>query len=79
RTTASGAIADQVSGYEGGAKSAQPAWDDYMKVALQGVPLQPLTPPEGITTVTIDRTTGKLSHGGGNSRPEYFITGTEPK
>ncbi len=50
-----------------------------MKIALQGVPLQPLTPPEGITTVTIDRTTGKLSHGGANSRAEYFITGTEPK
>ncbi|UMG87820.1 hypothetical protein MF573_25515 [Klebsiella pneumoniae] len=26
-TTASGAIKDQISGYEGGAKSAQPAWD----------------------------------------------------
>jgi penicillin-binding protein 1A len=31
RTTASGAIKDQISGYEGGAKSAQPAWDAYMK------------------------------------------------
>jgi penicillin-binding protein 1A len=31
RTTASGAIKDQISGYEGGAKSAQPAWDDFMK------------------------------------------------
>lgn len=79
RTTLSGAIKDQASGYEGGAKTAQPAWDDYMKVALEGVPIQPLTPPEGITTVTIDRSTGKLSQGGANSRPEYFITGTEPK
>ncbi len=43
RTTVSGAIQDQISGYEGGAKSAQPAWDDYMKVALEGVPEQPLT------------------------------------
>lgn len=79
RATLSGAIKNQVSGYEGGAKSAQPAWDEYMKIALQGKPLQPLTPPPGITTVTIDRTTGKLSHGGSNSRSEYFITGTEPK
>ncbi len=78
RSTYSGAIKDQAAGYEGGAKTAQPAWDDYMKVALEGVPLQPLVPPEGITTVTIDRSTGKLSKGGGNSRQEFFITGTEP-
>lgn len=46
-TTASGAIKDQISGYEGGAKSAQPAWDAYMKAVLEGVPEQPLTPPPG--------------------------------
>ena len=78
RTTASGALKDQVSGYEGGAKSAQPAWDDYMKAALDGVPEQPLTPPPGIVTVTIDRSTGKLANGGGNTRQEYFINGTQP-
>ncbi|MCS5932435.1 hypothetical protein LNQ03_19755 [Klebsiella pneumoniae subsp. pneumoniae] len=33
RTTASGAIKDRISGYEGGAKSAQPAWDSFMKEA----------------------------------------------
>ncbi|MCW2488326.1 peptidoglycan glycosyltransferase/peptidoglycan DD-transpeptidase MrcA [Candidatus Symbiopectobacterium sp. NZEC127] len=78
RSTVSGAIKDQISGYEGGAKSAQPAWDDYMKVALQGVAEQPLTPPPGVVTVTIDRYTGKLSSGGGNSRAEYFVDGTQP-
>jgi penicillin-binding protein 1A len=78
RTTASGAIKDQISGYEGGAKSAQPAWDQYMKAALDGVPVQPLTPPEGVVTVTIDRGTGKLANGGGNTRQEYFIDGTQP-
>lgn len=78
RTTVSGAIPDQISGYEGGAKSAQPAWDDYMKVALDGVPVQPLTPPDGVVTVTIDRSTGKLANGGGNTRQEYFINGTQP-
>ncbi|EXU76537.1 peptidoglycan glycosyltransferase/peptidoglycan DD-transpeptidase MrcA [Erwinia mallotivora] len=78
RTTAAGVIKDQISGYEGGAKSAQPAWDDYMKVALDGVPLQPLTPPEGVVTVNIDRSTGKLANGGGNTRQEYFINGTQP-
>ena len=78
RSTMSGAIPDQISGYEGGAKSAQPAWDDYMKSALDGVPVQPLTPPDGVVTVTIDRGTGKLANGGGNTRQEYFINGTQP-
>ena len=77
RTTASGAIKNQISGYEGGAKSAQPAWDDFMKRVLEGVPEEPLTPPPGIITVNIDRSTGQLASGG-NSRAEYFIEGTQP-
>ncbi|WP_058910379.1 peptidoglycan glycosyltransferase/peptidoglycan DD-transpeptidase MrcA [Entomohabitans teleogrylli] len=77
RTTASGAIKDQISGYEGGAKSAQPAWDAFMKAALEGVPEQPLTPPPGVITVNIDRATGQLASGG-SSRPEFFIDGTQP-
>ncbi len=77
RTTASGAIKDQISGYEGGAKSAQPAWDAFMKSILDGVPEDPLTPPPGIVTVNIDRSTGQLASGG-NSRAEYFIEGTQP-
>ena len=77
RTTASGAIKDQISGYEGGAKSAQPAWDAFMKQVLDGVPEQPLTPPPGIVTVNIDRNTGQLANGG-SSRQEYFIDGTQP-
>ncbi|WP_406703667.1 peptidoglycan glycosyltransferase/peptidoglycan DD-transpeptidase MrcA [Sodalis sp.] len=79
RTTASGAISDQISGAEGGAKSAQPIWDDYMKIALEGIPEEKQDPPPGIVTVTIDKSSGKLSDGGGNSRPEYFIDGTQPK
>ncbi|MGQ5290805.1 peptidoglycan glycosyltransferase/peptidoglycan DD-transpeptidase MrcA [Pectobacterium actinidiae] len=78
-SSSSGVIKDQISGYEGGAKSAQPAWDDFMKAALDGVPEQPLTPPPGIVSVVIDRSSGKLSSGGGNSRSEYFIDGTQPK
>ncbi|AOR62722.1 peptidoglycan glycosyltransferase/peptidoglycan DD-transpeptidase MrcA [Pectobacterium wasabiae] len=78
-SSASGAIKDQISGYEGGAKSAQPAWDDFMKAALDGVPEQPLTPPPGVVSVVIDRSSGKLSSGGGNSRSEYFVEGTQPK
>jgi penicillin-binding protein 1A len=78
RASASGAIPDQISGGEGGAKSAQPAWDDFMKVALEGLPEQKVTPPPGIVSVTIDKSTGKLSNGGGGSRSEYFIEGTQP-
>ncbi len=78
RTTDSGKIDDQLSGYEGGAKSAQPAWDDYMKVVLDGVPVQMLSPPPGIVTVNIDKRSGKLADGSGDSRPEYFIDGTQP-
>jgi penicillin-binding protein, 1A family len=77
RTSASGVIKDQISGYEGGAKSAQPAWDAFMKAVLDGVPEQPLTPPAGVVTVNIDRGTGQLANGG-NSREEYFIEGTQP-
>ena len=77
RTTASGAIKDQISGYEGGAKSAQPAWDAFMKSVLDGVPEAPLTPPPGIVTVNIDRSTGQLANEG-NSRQEFFIEGTQP-
>ncbi|TGC88186.1 carboxypeptidase/penicillin-binding protein 1A, partial [Salmonella enterica subsp. enterica serovar Wilhelmsburg] len=47
RTTASGAIKDQISGYEGGAKSAQPAWAADMNAVLDGVPGQPRRPPPG--------------------------------
>ncbi|MEQ2025767.1 peptidoglycan glycosyltransferase/peptidoglycan DD-transpeptidase MrcA [Xenorhabdus szentirmaii] len=63
---------------EGGAKTAQPIWDDFMKAALDGVPEKMMTPPAGIVSVTIDRATGKLSNGGGNTRKEYFIEGTQP-
>lgn len=48
-----------------------------MKNVLQGVPEEPLTPPPGIITVNIDRSTGQLASGG-NSRAEYFIEGTQP-
>ena len=62
---------------EAGAKSAQPIWNDFMKVALEGVPERKDPPPPGIISVQIDRSTGKLASGG-NSRSEYFIKGTEP-
>ncbi|MCC8379370.1 peptidoglycan glycosyltransferase/peptidoglycan DD-transpeptidase MrcA [Xenorhabdus sp. PB30.3] len=63
---------------EGGAKTAQPIWDDFMKMALEGVPEKLMEAPQGIVSVTIDRATGKLSSGGKNTRAEYFIEGTQP-
>lgn len=77
KTTVSGAIKDQISGYEGGAKSAQPAWDNFMQRALEGVAEEPLTPPPGVITVNIDRSSGQLASGSG-SFAEYFIEGTQP-
>ncbi|MDC9592951.1 peptidoglycan glycosyltransferase/peptidoglycan DD-transpeptidase MrcA [Xenorhabdus sp. IM139775] len=63
---------------EGGAKTAQPIWDDFMKVALESVPVKTMEPPAGIVSVTIDRATGRLSDGGSYTRKEYFIDGTQP-
>lgn len=77
-TTLSGVIKDQISGHEGGAKSAQPAWDQFMAAVLADVPVQPLVPPEGVVSVSIDRSTGKLARGHTNACQEYFIQGTQP-
>ncbi|MNR46024.1 Penicillin-binding protein 1A [compost metagenome] len=49
-----------------------------MKSALEGQPEQKEVPPPGIVSVTIDKSTGKLSKGGAGSRSEYFIEGTQP-
>ncbi len=38
-----------------------------MKAVLEGVPEQPLTPPPGIVTVNIDRSTGQLASGGNSN------------
>lgn len=46
---------------EFGAKAALPAWIDYMRDALHGVPEQPFDMPSGITTARIDPATGLLA------------------
>lgn len=63
---------------EAGANTAQPAWIDFMRIALDGVPVEKVKVPEGITRVSIDMKTGSLSKGGAGSKAEYFIKGTEP-
>ena len=69
----------QLFGAESGAKTAGPAWNEYMRQALKGIPEKPDTPPAGIISVRIDRETGKLTcKTDYTSRFEYFIEGTEP-
>lgn len=69
----------QISGAEAGAKTAQPAWIDFMKVALKNEPIVRDKAPENIVQVRIDRATGLLSNKADyTSRFEYFVAGTEP-
>jgi penicillin-binding protein 1A len=70
---------NQITGTEAGAKSAQPAWINFMKVALDEIPFEPFQPPAGIVSVRIDKTTGKLSTSTDKSSLfEYFKLGTAP-
>lgn len=43
---------------ETGAGAALPMWIDFMRVALDGVPEEPLAQPDGLVTVRIDPTSG---------------------
>jgi penicillin-binding protein 1A len=46
---------------ETGAGAALPMWIDFMRVALDGVPEEPLAQPNGLVTVRIDPETGLLA------------------
>ncbi|MEZ8825723.1 penicillin-binding protein 1A [Vibrio amylolyticus] len=70
---------DQITGGEAGAKTAQPAWVDFMQVALEGVPTQSKQIPSNIVRVRIDRDSGLLTNKfDSSSMFEYFLEGTEP-
>ncbi|WP_375751685.1 penicillin-binding protein 1A [Vibrio sp. HN007] len=70
---------EQSPGGEAGAKTAQPAWVDFMKVALEGVPSQRKVIPSDIVRVRIDRDSGLLTkQSGSKTMFEYFLSGTEP-
>lgn len=70
---------NQISGAEAGAKTAQPAWVDFMHTALVGVPEQAKVIPENIVRVRIDRDSGLLTNKfDSSSMFEYFLEGTEP-
>ncbi|KJY82643.1 penicillin-sensitive transpeptidase [Vibrio galatheae] len=70
---------DQITGVEAGAKTAQPAWVDFMRIALDGVPQHDKPLPEHIVRVRIDRDSGLLTNKfDSSSMFEYFLEGTEP-
>lgn len=70
---------DQITGKEFGAKSAQPAWINFMKVALEDLPVEPFIQPEDIVSVRIDKKTGKLTTRTDKSSTfEFFQLGTAP-
>ncbi len=64
---------------ESGAREALPIWMNYMKAALEPLPVVPFTMPEGIVEVKIDPATGLLAPDGSDQGTvEVFLKGTEP-
>jgi len=69
----------QITGREFGAKSAQPAWINFMKVALAELAVEPFEQPQALMSVRIDKASGKLTtKTDKSSRFEYFELGTAP-
>lgn len=70
---------DQMYGAESGAKTALPAWIEFMEDILPNYQPKYREIPEGIVSVRIDRETGLLSRKADHTtRFEYFMKGTEP-
>ncbi|RJX72322.1 PBP1A family penicillin-binding protein [Vibrio sinensis] len=70
---------NQTSGAEAGAKTAQPAWIEFMRLALANTPEQPKVLPPNIVRIRIDEATGLLTNKSDSSTMfEYFEKGTEP-
>ena len=69
----------QTTGNEFGGKSAQPAWIDFMRVALADLEDEGFQPPVDIVSVRIDKATGKLTtKTDKTSQFEYFRLGNVP-
>ncbi len=69
----------QITGKEFGAKSAQPAWIDFMKIALEQYPQESFEQPQDVVSVRIDKASGKLTQKTDKtSLFEYFKLGTAP-
>ncbi len=63
---------------ETGGKAALPIWIDYMGSAIPKFGAPDFRIPEGITSVTIDKETGKVVTPGQSGFLESYVTGTEP-
>lgn len=64
---------------ESGATAALPIWIDYMRIALEDIPENPITPPLGITTRFVNKKNGRpTSKDDPNGYQEYFMAGTVP-
>jgi penicillin-binding protein 1A len=69
----------EVSGAEGGAKTALPMWIKFMEIASQDVAAEAFQVPPGLVSARIDLDTGLLSRNTDHtSRFEYFLPGTAP-
>ena len=70
---------NQITGKEFGARSAQPAWIEFMKIALENYPEEAFEQPTGLLSVRIDKASGKLTQSTDKSSLfEYFEEGTAP-
>lgn len=70
---------DQSAGVEAGARTALPAWLNFMSSVLPTYPEQPIPTPVGISSVRIDLASGLLSRNTDyTSAFEFFKLGTEP-
>lgn len=70
---------NQTTGKEFGARSAQPAWIDFMQVALADLEVEAFQLPVDIVSVRIDKSTGKLTtKTDKTSQLEYFRLGNVP-
>lgn len=70
---------NQTTGTEWGGLTAQPAWIDFMRIALTETEQKAFQPPVDIVSVRIDKTTGKLTtKTDKSSQFEYFRLGKVP-
>ncbi len=65
---------------ETGGRAALPMWMDYMRVALDGVPEKPLTPPPGVRKGPINSETGQPTTATDpQAIEEYYIEGAQAR
>lgn len=67
-----------LGGGETGGAAALPIWMSYMAKALQGMPDEPLEPPEGVIGAAINPDTGLRNERATNRVQEYFLQENVP-